>query len=74
MSTLRRVVCLFFGHKYTLTQELTPHSRRIACTRCRQMFAMNDDVRAVVEWDAGFHRLYESQGVEIKYQHWEGKQ
>ena len=73
MKFLLRVVCLFFGHKYVLTQNLSKQSRRVACTRCRQMFAMNDDVGAVVPWDAGFHRLYESEGVQIKYQHWECK-
>lgn len=73
MKFLLRVVCLFFGHKYVLTQNLSKQSRRVACTRCRQMFAMNDDVCAVVPWDSEFHRLYESQGVRIKYQHWECK-
>ncbi len=52
MKFLLRVVCLFFGHKYVLTQNLSKQSRRVACTRCRQMFAMNDDVRAVVPWDS----------------------
>ena len=73
MKFLLRVVCLFFGHKYVLTQNLSEQSRRVACIRCGQMFAMNDDVRAVVPWDSEFHRLYESQGVRIKYQHWECK-
>ena len=66
-------MCLFFGHKYVLTQQLSKQSRRVACTRCREMFAMNDDVRAVVSWDASFHELYEQQGVQIKYKHWEAK-
>lgn len=68
---MKRIICLFFGHKYSLAQKLTDHSRRICCTRCRQSFAMNDDVRAVLPWDASFHRLYESQGVTIEYQPWE---
>lgn len=34
---------------------------------------MNDDVGAVVPWDAEFHKLYEDQGIKIKYQHWESK-
>lgn len=67
----KRVPCLLFGHRYVLTQKLTEQSRRIACTRCRRMFAMNDDVRAVVEWDSTFHRLYETFGVKIKYRDWE---
>jgi len=28
---------------------------------------MNDDCRIIVNWDASFHSLYESQGVKIKY-------
>lgn len=73
MKLLKKVICLFFGHRYVLTQELSKYSRRIACTRCNEMFAMNDDVRAVVPWDAEFHKLYEDQGIKIKYQHWESK-
>lgn len=68
---MKRLICMFFGHKYTLAQKLTPHSRRICCTRCRQSFAMNDDVRVVIEWDAEFHRMYEAQGTKITYQPWE---
>ena len=73
MRFLKRVLCLIFGHKYVLTQQLSNQSRRIACIRCHEMFAMNDDVRAVVPWSAEFHRLYESQGVRIRYKHWEAK-
>jgi hypothetical protein len=34
---------------------------------------MNDDCRALVDWDASFHRMYESHGVTIEYQPWEFK-
>ena len=73
MNTVSRLICLFFGHKYVLTQKLSTQSRRLCCARCNRMFAMNDDVRAVVEWDADFHRLYEKHGVKIIYQEWEGR-
>lgn len=66
-------MCLFFGHKYVSTQQLSKQSRRVACTRCCEMFAMNDDVRAVVPWGSSFHELYEQRGVQIKYKHWEAK-
>lgn len=66
-------LCFFFGHKYRLAQELSPHSRRVGCTRCARSFAMNDDCKALVDWDASFHRLYESHGVSIEYQPWEYK-
>lgn len=65
--------CLFFGHNYTVTQKFSPASRRLACTRCRGMFAMNDDVRAVVDWNSAFHEMYERFGHDIKYLEWEGK-
>lgn len=64
--------CLFFGHKYAVTQKFSPISRRLACTRCRDMFAMNDEVRALVEWSGEFHKMYELFGHEIKYLPWEG--
>jgi hypothetical protein len=64
-------LCFFFGHKYRLAQELSPQSRRVCCKRCRKSFAMNDDTRILVDWDAEFHRMYERHGIEIKYQPWE---
>jgi hypothetical protein len=64
--------CLFFGHKYTVTQKFSPVARRIACTRCHRMFAMNDDVRALVDWSSQFHQMYELFGHQITYQPWEG--
>jgi hypothetical protein len=64
--------CLFFGHKYVTTQKLSPTSRRIACTRCRRMFGMNDEVRAVIDWSGELHKMYERFGHEIKYLPWEG--
>ena len=64
-------ICFFFGHKYKTVQELTSWSRRLCCTRCRKSFAMNDDCRAVLDWDADFHRLYERMGIPIVYKDWE---
>lgn len=67
------VRCLFFGHKYVVTQKLTPSSRRLACTRCHRMFAMNDEVRVLVDWSADFHELYERVlETPITYLSWEG--
>jgi Prophage protein (DUF1660) len=64
---MKKLICFFFGHKYSLAQNLHAHSRRVYCTRCKCSFAMNDDVRSIVPWDAEFHKMYESHGVEIKY-------
>lgn len=61
------LLCFFFGHKYFVAQELKSYSRRMCCKRCSRSFAMNDDVRVLVPWDASFHKMYEEHGVKIKY-------
>jgi len=68
-----RAICLFIGHRYVSTQEFSQQSRRICCDRCHQMFAMNDDSRLLVPWDADFHRMYEAHGKRVVYLKWEGK-
>jgi len=70
---MKKWLCFFFGHRYWVAQELTAWSRRLCCKRCGQMFAMNDDCKALVPWDAEFHRLYESHGIPITYQQIEGQ-
>ncbi len=70
---MKELLCFFFGHKYRLAQDLKPWARRVGCTRCHRSFAMNDDCRSLVPWDASYHRLYESHGVTIEYQAWEFK-
>ena len=67
MNKINRLICFIFGHKYFLAQELTSHSRRMCCRRCSMSFAMNDDVRSLVNWGPEFDRLYENHGIEIKY-------
>ena len=67
-----KILCFFGRHKYVATQEFGHWSRRIAYRRCHRMFAMNDDARCVVPWDADFHRMYESHGHPVVYRDWEG--
>jgi len=64
---MKDLICFLFGHKYFVAQVLSPQSRRLCCRWCSKSFAMNDDARSLLPWDAEFHRLYESHGVEIKY-------
>jgi uncharacterized protein YbaR (Trm112 family) len=42
-----------------VVRELTGHSRKLYCRRCGRYFAMNDDVRILLPWDADFEKLYE---------------
>jgi hypothetical protein len=37
------------------------------------MWGMNDDVRAVIRWDAELADCYRVIGVALEYQPWEGK-
>ena len=66
-SDLNLLLCFLFGHKYFVAQKLTPQARRVCCKRCSKSFAMNDDVKSLLDWDSDFHKLYEDHGVEIKY-------
>ena len=74
-GTVRRIVgffkCMTGHHAFEITQALSTQSCRIACRRCNRVFAMNDGVRLVVPWDSEFHRMYESNGVKIRYKDWE---
>jgi hypothetical protein len=63
---VKRLICAIFGHRFVLVRELTPHSRRIACTRCKQHFGMNDDARAVIPWDIELENMYRVIGVDTK--------
>lgn len=68
---LGKVLCFFGRHNYLTTQPFGA-SRRVACTRCNRMFAIHDELKITVQWDADFHRMYESNGHRIIYKDWEG--
>lgn len=61
---MKPLVCYLLGHKFVLVKKLTPHSRKLGCTRCRQMFGMNDDARAVIPWDHELEAMYALIGVD----------
>lgn len=68
---VRLVKCLAGNHRYTETQKLSSESRRVACPDCGKVWAMNDDTRSLLPWDADFHRMYERHGIAIQYLDWE---
>jgi hypothetical protein len=59
------VACWLFNHDFYIVQEFSHYSRRIACSRCKKSFAMNDDVRACPEWDSSFEVHYKFMGHRI---------
>ena len=64
---MSKYMCFLFGHKYFVAQKLTSQARRVCCHRCSKSYAMNDDVRSILDWDSDFHRLYEGHGIKIDY-------
>jgi hypothetical protein len=59
---IERLMCALFGHKYVVLLTFSPTSRKVGCTRCDREWAMNDSVRAFVDWSGEFEELYKSNG------------
>ena len=55
---MERLICALFGHKYVTQLTFSPTSRKVGCTRCEREWAMNDSVRAFVDWSGEFEELY----------------
>lgn len=63
---IKKLVCWVVGHDYFLIKKLTRQSRKLGCRRCNKCFGMNDDVRAVIDWDQDCENMYELMGVDTK--------
>lgn len=59
---IERLICAVLSHRYFVEREFSPQDRRLGCHRCRQLFAMNDNVRLVLPWDGSFETLYRTTG------------
>jgi hypothetical protein len=59
---IERLMCALFGHKYVIQLTFSPTSRKVGCTRCKREWAMNDSVRAFVDWSGEFEELYKFNG------------
>ena len=64
---MNKYICFIFGHKYFLAQKLTDTAKRVCCERCSKSFAMEDELKLILDWDADFHEMYEAYGVKIRY-------
>jgi len=61
----RRILCSIFGHEFYIYQEFTHYSRRVKCRLCDGDWGMNDDARAMVEWDSELEELHKMLGRRI---------
>ena len=55
---IERLMCALLGHRYITQLTFSPTSRKVGCTRCEREWAMNDSVRAFVDWSGEFEELY----------------
>ena len=69
---VERLMCALFGHKYITQLTFSPTSRKVGCTRCEREWAMNDSVRAFVDWSGEFEELYKFNGQWPKSKEWVG--
>jgi hypothetical protein len=53
------VLCLF-RHKYYVIIEFGRGQRKVGCKRCHKKWGMHDGLRTIVEWDADFDELYDT--------------
>ena len=69
---IERLMCALFGHRYITQLTFSPTSRKVGCTRCEKEWAMNDSVRAFVDWSGEFEELYKFNGQWPKSKEWVG--
>ncbi len=69
---IERLMCALFGHRYITQLTFSPTSRKVGCTRCEREWAMNDSVRAFVDWSGEFEELYKFNGPWPKSKEWIG--
>jgi hypothetical protein len=48
----------FCRHRFYIVQNFDKYTRRIACEKCKQEWAMNDRLHALLPWDKEFDHLY----------------
>lgn len=63
MKWLQQLVCALTRHDYVIEKRFTRYSRKIGCTRCGKQWAMNDDVRCILPWDAEFEAFYADERI-----------
>lgn len=55
---MKRLLCFIFGHNLRVLKAFSFKSRCVMCRRCRYIWAMNDENRALLPWNGEFAELY----------------
>lgn len=56
---MKRLLCFLLGHNYRLHRKVTSRIRELKCKRCKQLFAMSDDVRTVLPLTFEFKEMHD---------------
>lgn len=65
MKWLERIGCWLMGHNYRVVQQFNAHSRRVVCNDCGGDWAMNDNMRMIVDWDEDMADMYRHLGYTV---------
>jgi len=55
---MKKIICWLIGHQYKVAKAFSYSSRAVFCKRCRSVWGMNDEVRAIVPWDGELSKLH----------------
>lgn len=56
---MKNILCYLFGHKYQAIKKLSFNCHKLKCKRCDKKFAINHDMKVVLEWDLELEQLHE---------------
>lgn len=48
---MKKILCKIFGHKYSVSRNVSPTIRELSCERCSKEFGMNDEFSMVLPLD-----------------------
>ena len=60
---LKRIICLFLGHKYFRVKFLNDYSILVGCKRCGHYYGMNKNVKAILPFDEEMEKMYRVVGI-----------
>lgn len=53
------IKCFFLPyHEFYIIKKLSECSNLVGCKSCKKLFAMNNDVKVILPWDASFEEFY----------------
>jgi hypothetical protein len=54
----RKIKCLLWRHDYKIIKQLSESSQKLKCDNCKRLFAINHDVRVILDWNGSLEQFY----------------